>query len=219
MAVQLIIFDLDGTLVDSSRDIAEAINDATSSYGLRPITVEETISLIGEGVTRLFEKLLVTADDRMKHDIQDRFLSYYTDHLTDHATLYPGVAETLSILRGKRKAVVSNKREQLSKRLLSHLGLDRHFDLILGSDSLSERKPSPLPIFHAMERLGARPAETVVVGDSTYDIDAGRAAGACTVAVTYGYREAALLKDADFRIDALPELLRIIDECNDHGEA
>ena len=213
MAVTLIIFDLDGTLVDSSTDIAHAINYALAGMNVPPITVQETISIIGEGITRLFERIIgknkIPADKEM---LIKRFLDYYSVHLVDNTPVYPGVRETLEALSGYPKAVISNKREDLSSRVLELLGMRKYFDLVVGSDTTAERKPSPVPIQYVLSRFEAKPEEAIIVGDSNYDIEAGKAAGITTIAVTYGYRPLKLLKRADYIIDTMPEVLRIVEE-------
>jgi phosphoglycolate phosphatase len=213
MALKLIIFDLDGTLVDSSIDICHAINYALEGMNVPPITVRETIAIIGEGITRLFEKIIeihnIPAD---KEFLIKRFLDHYAAHLVDNTTVYPGVEEALKSLNGCRKAVISNKREDFSERVLELLGLRKYFDLVVGSDTTAERKPSPVPIQYVLSRFETRSEEAIIVGDSNYDIDAGNAAGITTIAVTYGYRPLNLLKRADYIIDTMPELLRIVEE-------
>src|SRR3990172_2548087 len=173
--IKLVMFDLDGTLVDSSVDITNALNYAISPYDIEKLTVEKTVSMVGEGLTRLVEKLLGKDRGGILPDVMERFLHYYSGHLADFTTPYPGVRETLEALSGCRKAVISNKREFLSKRLLEDLDLSRYFDTILGSDSVEERKPSPKPILRLLTTFSIRPEEAVIVGDSTYDIEAGRA--------------------------------------------
>ena len=210
MPIKLIIFDLDGTLIDSSIDIANAINYAIEPYGARPITVKETISLVGEGITRLIEKLIeregINAD---RNALTERFLEHYSAHLIDNTTIYPGVRETLQKLKGYKKAVISNKREALSTKILDDLGLLKYFDLVVGSDTTPERKPSPVPILHVLSKFNMNNEDAVIVGDSNFDIEAGKAAGIKTIAVTYGYRPLDLLKGADFIIDRMDELIDI----------
>jgi phosphoglycolate phosphatase len=212
MPVKLIIFDLDGTLIDSSIDITNAINYAIEPYGVKPITIEETISLVGEGITRLMEKIVDRSQTKEinKDILVNRFLEHYSAHLIDNTTIYPGVRETLEKLKGYKKAVISNKREALSTRILNDLGLLKYLDLVAGSDTTPERKPSPVPILHVLSRLNIKPEETVIVGDSNFDIEAGKAAGIKTVAVTYGYRPIELLKDADVIINKIDELINIL---------
>jgi phosphoglycolate phosphatase len=214
MPVKLIIFDLDGTLIDSSIDITNAINYAIEPYGVKPVTVEETISLVGEGITRLMEKIVInhqpSAVSLSKDLLVDRFLDHYSAHLVDKTTVYPGVRETLERLKGYKKAVISNKREALSTRILNDLGLLKYLDLVVGSDTTPERKPSPIPILHVLSKLNIKTEGAVIVGDSNFDIEAGKAAGIKTIAVTYGYRPLDLLKGADFIINRMDELLDIL---------
>ncbi|HMK55785.1 MAG TPA: HAD-IA family hydrolase [Dissulfurispiraceae bacterium] len=211
MAIKVIIFDLDGTLVDSSVDICHAINYALKDSKVPFVTVPETISLIGEGITRLFEKIIDMHDLRKdKALLINRFLEFYSAHLIDNTTIYPGVVETLTALGGYRKAVISNKREDLSARALEMLGLRGYFDFIVGSDTTPERKPSPVPINYVLSRLNIGREDAIIVGDSTFDIDAGRAAGIGTIAVTYGYRPADMLRGADFMVGSMPDILEIV---------
>lgn len=221
MPIKLVIFDLDGTLVDSCRDICNAVNHAIGSFGARPLTVEETMELVGEGVTRLMEKVMqgrtgAGPGDERRPDtaatvlLVEKFLEHYTVHLTDNSQAYPWVRETLQALEGVKKAVISNKREDLSVRLLGELDLLRYFDLVVGSDTTPGRKPSPIPILHALSRLGVPPEAAVIVGDSNFDIEAGRAAGIMTVAAAWGYRPLVCLKDADVVIRSMKELPAIL---------
>ena len=214
MKIKLIIFDLDGTLVNSIVDITNALNYAVGPYGFEQLTVERTTGMVGEGVTRLIEKLVGQKAADLKDVVLKRFLEYYSEHLTDLTVPYPGVPETLEMLGGYRKAVISNKREDLSRRLLENLGLSGYFEVIWGSDSVPEKKPSPAPVIEMLKKISCGPDEAVMVGDSNYDIEAGRAAGVRTVAVSYGFREVSLLKDADFIIDNMTELTFRLDLLN-----
>jgi phosphoglycolate phosphatase len=211
MQIKLIIFDLDGTLVDTSGDITNALNYALKPYGLRDLTVGDTIKMVGEGITRLIEKLLENERIQIRDTVIKRFLDYYSEHLIDFSTLYPHVRETLEKLNGYKKAVISNKREYLSTRLLDKLDLLKYFDLVVGSDTTSERKPSAIPVIYVFTKLGVNPDESIIVGDSNYDIEAGKKAGLKTVAVTYGYRERQYLIDADYIIDSMKDLLTLLD--------
>jgi phosphoglycolate phosphatase len=211
MKIKLIIFDLDGTLVDSSGDITNALNYAAEPYGFEKLTIERTVSLIGEGVSRLIEKRLGTKAADLQEAVLRRFLEYYGEHLVDSSTLYPGVRETLGLLGKYRKAVISNKREDLSKRLLEGLNSSIFFEVIWGSDSAPEKKPSPVPVLKMLEKMCCRPEEAVFVGDSVYDIQAGKAAGVRTVAVSYGYGNRRVLGGADVMIDRINDLLPIMD--------
>src|SRR5208283_4712957 len=155
MSLKLVIFDLDGTLVDSSIDIANAINYAVEPYRVPQVTVQEVISLVGEGISRLMEKIILKEGIEADKDLLvERFLDYYSRHLVDNTTVYPGVRETLAQLGVYRKAVISNKREALSIKTLEQLGLSEYMDIIVGSDTTKERKPSPLPVRHVLSALG-----------------------------------------------------------------
>ncbi len=212
--IKLIIFDLDGTLVDSGIDITKALNYAIEPYGLDKITVSQTTAMVGEGLSRLIEKMLGNQRADIIPDVLERFVRYYSGHLADFTLPYPGVQETLQQLSGYRKVVVSNKREILSKRLLETLELSGYFDIILGSDSVEEKKPSPKPVLQMLRRFSLRPEEAVIVGDSNYDIDSGKAAGVGTIAVSYGFRRPEFLGGADFLIDSMGELIKILEELN-----
>jgi phosphoglycolate phosphatase len=147
----------------------------------------------------------------LKDTVSKRFLDYYSAHLLDTSQIYPHVRETLDGLAGYKKAVISNKREYLSIKLLKELDLDRHFDLIVGSDTTPERKPSAGPLLYVFSKMLISPREAVMVGDSQYDIEAGHKAGAQTIAVTYGYQGKELLTAADYMIDSFRNLPGILD--------
>lgn len=210
MPFKLLMFDLDGTLVDTIQDITASLNYALQPHGIQTLTVERTVKLVGEGLTKLVEKVL---EDKsyLKEPVARRFLDHYAEHINDRSAVYPNVRETLAILSGYKKAVISNKREFLSRKLLNLLGLMKEFDLIVGSDTTADRKPSPVPLRYVLEKFEVGSNESVMVGDSKFDIEAGSSAGVGTVAVTYGYGDRKELIKADFMIDDLIELPRILD--------
>ena len=210
MAFKLIIFDLDGTLVDTSIDITNALNYALKPYGLKDLTVDDTVKMVGEGITRLIEKLLGDKKFQARDDVIKKFLDYYSEHLIDYSNVYPHVRETIEKLNGYKKAVISNKREYLSTELLDKLDLLKYFNLVIGSDTTPKKKPSAIPVIYAVTKLGVGPQESIMVGDSNYDIAAGKKAGVKTVAVTYGYRERQYLMDADYMIDSIEELFELL---------
>lgn len=210
MPIKLVIFDLDGTLVNSITDITNSLNYATEPYGLPPKTSEEVSALVGEGITKVIERVL--GDERLQYrdDVVKRFLEFYSEHIVDNTFPYPGVRETLERLNGLKKAVISNKREALSVKVLEALDLIRFFDLVIGSDSTTEKKPSPVPVLHVISTMGLTQEDSIMVGDSDLDIAAGKNAGIKTVGVTYGYRKREFLKDADYVIDEIKDLPLII---------
>jgi len=210
MPIKLVIFDLDGTLVNSIKDITDSLNYATGPFNLAPKTVEEVAALVGEGITRVIERVI--GEERLQHrdEAVKRFLEFYSEHIVDNTFPYPGVKETLEGLNGYKKAVISNKREAFSIKVLEALNLYRFFGLVIGSDSTSEKKPSPVPVLHALSTFGLNTNDAVMVGDSNLDIAAGKAAGVKTIGVTYGYRDRKYLKDADFIIENIKELPKLI---------
>lgn len=204
------MFDLDGTLVDTVQDITDALNYALRPYDIKRLTAGDTIEMVGEGVSRLVEKAVPIGKLYLKNDVMSRFIEYYSEHLVDNSKEYPFVRNTLENLTGFRKAVISNKREAPSKRLLEELGLAEYFDLIIGSDTTGKRKPSPDPVLYAITKLGSNPKEAIIVGDSNYDIEAGEKAGVKTIAVTYGYRPRESLLKADYIIDDIRDLVQLV---------
>ncbi|HCC69338.1 MAG TPA: hypothetical protein DEP99_05570 [Nitrospiraceae bacterium] len=212
--IKLLIFDLDGTLVDSIQDITDALNYALAPLNIGPFSTAEIKEKVGSGITKLIEGFIPEEKSGMRDEITKRFLEQYSAHLLDNTNAYPGVKETLLKLGDYRKAVVSNKREALSKAVLDGLGLANFFDVILGSDSVPEKKPSPAPIIKVLETLGIDKDEAMIVGDSNLDIEAGKKAGIKTLAVTYGYRGKEFLTDADYMIDNMRYLLTVLQKLN-----
>lgn len=209
--LKLLIFDLDGTLADTSIDIANAVNYAIQPIGKSRYAVEEIKLMVGSGITNLMRSLIPSESSISEEHIIKRFLDYYSEHLLDNTKAYPYVKETLSKLGdGYKKAVISNKREGFSREILEGIGILQFFDIVLGSDSVREQKPSPVPLLEVMKRYGASKDEAVMIGDSSYDIQAARAAGIKVIAVTYGFRSRESLKDADYIINSFDELLKII---------
>ncbi len=231
--IKLLIFDLDGTLADTITDITHAVNYAVKPFGVGPLTVEAVKSMVGSGISKLLEALISThppipplsrggnrgvtegiVEVSSTEEAVKRFLDYYSAHIIDNTTIYPHVRKTLSQLKDYRKAVVSNKREQLSKEVLEGVGILKFFDVVFGSDSVQEKKPSPTPVFELMQRFGVSRDETVIIGDSNFDIESGKGAGVKTIAVTYGYRSREVLKEADYMIDSFDALLDILPRLN-----
>ncbi|HWR59560.1 MAG TPA: HAD-IA family hydrolase [Thermodesulfovibrionales bacterium] len=214
MPIKLIAFDLDGTLIDSSVDITNALNYALEPYSRQRLSTGDTIKLIGEGINRLIEKLVGDRGGAVADAAMKRFLDHYTQHILDFTTVYFGVEETLERLDDYKKAVISNKREDLSRMVLDGLRLSRYFDIIIGSDTTPERKPSPVPILKALSEMNINASDAVIVGDSNYDVDAGKAAGVITIAVTYGYRPREVIAHADYIIDKMTDLVPVLARIN-----
>jgi phosphoglycolate phosphatase len=211
MKTELLIFDLDGTLVDSSVDISNALNYAIEPFGVAPVSLAETLTLIGEGVTKLISKLIeARGNDLDLLVLLTRFLDYYSNHFADHTRPYPGTEEVLRALSWCRKVIISNKTESLSLRVLEATNLLDYFDYVAGGDTLSEKKPSPVPVLDVLSRFHTSPQDALLIGDSIYDVRAGRAAGVSTVAVLYGYGSPGFSKEADYEINDIGALLALV---------
>lgn len=209
-----LLFDLDGTLVDSAPDIAAAVDKALIAVGREPVGVDFARAWVGNGARNLISHALgEPADDTQIDETLQHFLVAYREAVCVHSQIYPGVIAALDHLRelGLKLAVVTNKPEDLSLGLLSAVGLKDYFPVVIGGDTLAERKPHPLPMLTACERLGVSVAETAMVGDSRTDIDAAKNAGMRVFAVPYGYnRGEAVTAMADVALESMEELLRYV---------
>lgn len=193
---RLVIFDLDGTLVDTVPDIAVALNSALADLDLPSVSEAQVRLWVGNGARTLCGRAIArqredTANPALAERLLERFLSRYAERTCKDSRIYPGVLECLDWLgaRRVRLACVTNKPLAHTEKLLAALRLDEHFDLVLGGDSLARRKPDPLPMRWCLRHFGVSSVEALVVGDSANDVDAARAAGIDSVAVTYGYNQ------------------------------
>nr|WP_320114861.1 HAD-IA family hydrolase [uncultured Desulfuromonas sp.] len=178
-------FDLDGTLVDSARDLAAAVNRLRVSLGLDPIAEQLALSYVGDGATRLVQRALPEGMYQPEHRVM--FLQLYAEHLIDHTRIYPGIENFLARHQDKVLAVVSNKPYALAMDLLRRLNLLEPFALVLGGDSLAEKKPHPLPLTHAMATLNVSPSRAVMIGDHHTDLYCAQAAGVVSCFCRYGF--------------------------------
>lgn len=188
----LLVFDLDGTLVDSAADIAEALNRTLQDIGLPRVAESTVLGWIGDGVRRLVQQALQASGEQARIDldaVMPGFMRHYQDCLLRSPQLYPGVAEALAQLqaRGVALAICTNKPEALVAPLLQHLALGDVFDYIVGGDSLPQRKPSGEPLRHVAARFDLQPGRCLMVGDSLTDYRAAQDAGMPIALVSYGY--------------------------------
>lgn len=187
------LFDLDGTLVDSAPDLHATLNTILEEEGCAPVTLDAVRAFIGEGARRLLERSLnaqgESSEPARLDRLLERYLTYYERHIADHSEVYPEVRETLIALQaaGAGLAVVTNKFEHLAQQVLDALELSPFFPVVLGGDSLPERKPSAAPLLEACSRLGVAAEAALMVGDSRTDIAAARAAKISVLCVPYGY--------------------------------
>lgn len=210
--VDLLIFDLDGTLVDSLDDIVHSVNFTLPKLGLEKLSRNEIQSYVGDGIRTLLSRAVgtqVQVSDELVERARKIYYEHHEEHCLDHVRMYPHAKDIMEHFSSKKKAVVSNKSERFTKKILEGLGLNYYLDLIIGGDTLSEKKPNPLVIEHAVSLLKVEKQRTVMVGDGHQDIQCGKSAGVLTCGVTYGFKPAEDTKDADFRINDLIELKKI----------
>jgi 2-phosphoglycolate phosphatase len=210
--VELIMFDLDGTLAATGRDLADAVNTVRFRLELEPLDDRLVYSHVGRGVEYLLRHSLPPAYQDKFEEVMDIFLKHYEEHLLDTTVLYPSVEETLERFSGKKKAVVTNKRQYLASAVLRGLGIEACFDAVIGGDCGMNKKPDPSCIRHLLDRFKIAPDKAVIVGDGDTDIEAGRRADVHTCAVTYGLgdKEQLAAAEPDFMIDDLKELTQYI---------
>jgi phosphoglycolate phosphatase len=213
--VRLLVFDLDGTLVDSKLDLALSVNAMRAELGLPPLTLDLIASYVGQGVTLLVRRSLgaLATDENVEKGLAF-FLSYYREHMLDHTAPYPGVAEALNELAGRKMtmAVLTNKPVVFSREMLTRLGFASSFAYIYGGNSFPQKKPDPVGLYKMMAELQLSGRQTLMVGDSDTDILTGRNAGVWTCGVTYGLGAHTLEKVApDLVIDDMRELPPLLD--------
>jgi len=188
-----VIFDFDGTLIDSAPEIGGALNRLLAERDRPPVTEAQVRRFIGDGAARLVQRGFAATGPALAEDevtpAVARYLAIYADMPADPACLYPGVAETLEHLRteGRSLALCTNKPEGISRSLLRDLRLGHLFGAVVGGDTLPQRKPAAEPLLAAIAGLGVRPDQAVMVGDNANDVGTARAAGVPVVAVSYGY--------------------------------
>ncbi len=186
-SIDLVIFDLDGTLVDSAPDIAIHVNKLLQELKGKTVTLEEVRKGIGEGAKTLLSNFF--GHDELEQALE-RFLSYYRAEPVIYTSPYEGIMETLQGLRERRVllAVATNKPHDITLSVLEKLGMLDFFHEVIGADLLPEKKPSPIPLLEIAKRLKVEPIKALMVGDSTTDIEAGMRAGMRTAYATWGYK-------------------------------
>ena len=207
-AVRLLVFDLDGTLIDSKVDLANSVNHALEAFGLPALPLPLIYSYVGDGATMLIRRAAGGDGNGRVPAILESFLFHYRQHLLDTTLPYPGVAESLREWAGTYPmALLTNKPLDMTRAILSGLALDRFFPDVIGGDSFGSKKPDPEGLLHLMKTRGAPPGETLMVGDSRNDVLAGKRAGARTCGVTYGLgAEGFADHPPDFTVGRFPDL-------------
>lgn len=214
--IQLVLFDLDGTLIDTAPDLAHSMDLVMRDLHLPAQGLKKVRRFIGHGVRRLVEDILSTElEGRPAQATLEKALGAFNEHyreqLVQKSSLYPGVLECLRTLRsrGVRLACVTNKPKAFTEPLLGHFQIDRYFDLVLSGDSLAKKKPDPFPLVHACQQLAVKTVDSIMVGDSSSDILAARNAGIRCMYASYGYSEAETVKalEPDGVLDSFAELM------------
>jgi phosphoglycolate phosphatase len=219
-----VLFDLDGTLLDTVADIALALNRALLEYGAKPLEESAVRSMIGRGSPILIERATAAQgrviDASTQGAMVERFFHHYgeLEELNeDRAQPYAGAADCLRLLHetGLRTAVVTNKQHRFADGLLKRLGLSAWVDVVIGGDTCERRKPDPQPLLFASQSLQVPPSESLMVGDSVNDVQAARAAGIPVICVSYGYNEGRDPRtlDCDALLDSLAELPALLGCC------
>jgi phosphoglycolate phosphatase len=207
-SIDLIVFDLDGTLVDSMPDVAAAANRALRRLGLPEHPLEAHKKMIGGGEKAYVRRFLGPEHQDLFDQALDLYLGHYSHHLGDQSRVYPGVKETLGRLASYKKAVLSNKREDFSRQVVEVMGLAGFFEAVRGGNSYGVLKPSSEGLTALINELGNDPARTFMVGDKPEDVLTGLGAGTKTVALTSGYGDPEALAGAapDFTLSSFTQL-------------
>jgi len=211
-AVRALIFDLDGTLIDSKLDLALSINAMLKRMGRAELVHEDIFGMVGNGAPVLVrralgaETLKTTSDEEADTGLA-YFLSYYRNHMLDNTVTYPGVREGLALLESHPMAVLTNKPVNFSRAILDGLGLSHYFRYVYGGNSFEKKKPHPMGVETLLRELNAKPQEAMIVGDSEVDIQTARNSGIWSCGVTYGLGAEGLRAfPPDLTLDSLAEL-------------
>ena len=214
LAYSLVIFDLDGTLIDSEADLAASVNAMRRFMGMDPLPPARVASYVGHGAPVLMRRAL--GPEASEQDVAralDYFIRYYHQHCLDQTRLYPGTREMLDELQaaGRHLAILTNKPVRISQRIVSGLGLKEHFFEVFGGNSFEQKKPHPIGIERLLESTGLAHAVTLMVGDSGVDVETARNARVAACGVTFGLSPDTVRAAApDYLIDAMPDLTPIV---------
>jgi phosphoglycolate phosphatase len=213
--IRLVIFDLDGTLIDSRLDLVHSVNAALRQIGRAELADDVIASYVGDGAPTLIRRALgeEADDEELARTGLEKFLAYYREHKLDHTKVYEGIPQALTAIRDghgvppRKMAVLTNKPVVPSRAIVEALGMGQFFSPVYGGNSFVTKKPDPEGARKILQDLGAKPEETLMVGDSGVDVNTGRNAGLWTCGVTYGFAPHTL-KDVlpDVVVDTVAEL-------------
>ena len=220
ISVGCMLFDLDGTLIDSRADLARSVNLMLADLGKSRLDQATIIDFVGDGVGVLVRRALTATDpdhhppdDAMHAEALALMRQHYGTQMLVETHLYPGVAETLSHFAAKPMAIVTSKDSGFARTILEHFRIAGHFSHIVGGETLPQRKPDPTPVLEALRRIGASASEAVMIGDSENDVLAGHRAGTLACAVNYGFRSGKRLCEAapDVQIETFEQLAAVFE--------
>lgn len=213
-AQRLVVFDFDGTLADTWRDLETALNRTLADGGKPPVTGPDVRAWIGDGALKLMERALPESESTPERLAvwYERFRVHYDQCCLETTELYPGIARCLDDLSSERLAVLSNKPGRFLERIIDGLHLKGHFDAVLGGDAIEARKPDPRVLHNVIQAVDPHVQEVWMVGDSGVDIETGRSAGARTIGCAWGLRGRDELRaaGAEFMIEAADEIAPIV---------
>ncbi len=213
--VQLVVFDLDGTLLNSIDDLATSANHALAHYGYPQHALSEYPFFVGNGITKLIERALPTEarTDEIIAKVREEFVRYYQAHKTDYTRVYPGIAELVEALHrtGCKLAVASNKYHRGTVELIHHYFGEQLFDVVLGQREDIPAKPDPSIVYEILEKTGVSPEHTLYVGDSGVDMQTAANCGITSIGVSWGFRPVEELKqnDACYIADEAADIAKI----------
>jgi len=216
LAVKMVMIDLDGTLIHTAPDLAACANRMLADLGRAPAPVETVMTWIGNGVPRLVKRaltgqMMAEPEAALFERALAIFQKHYLAHVSDLSRPFPGVVAGLDRLkaRGFHLACITNKAEAFTLPLLKNLDLYKYFELVLSGDSLPKQKPDPLPLLHACKHFGITPDHGMLIGDSSNDVEAARAAGMPVLCVPYGYNHGHDIRES--HPDAVVESLEAVE--------
>jgi phosphoglycolate phosphatase len=214
LTLKAVLFDLDGTLIDSKRDIAASANATRQKFGFSPLPEDVIGTFVGYGIMALLSKAIETENSARLEEAHQIFKAHYREHCVDYTVPYPGAIELLENLKTRKVqlGIVSNKPQEFTDLILEKLKLAPYFGVAFGPEATVNKKPHPEPLLTALERLAAKSSESVMIGDSPVDIEAARAAKMLVGVVTHGYvsKEVLNASDPDWIVDSLSEFTDIL---------
>jgi phosphoglycolate phosphatase len=220
---EMILIDVDGTLVDSVPDLAYCVDEMMTQLGREPWGERRVRDWVGNGVERLVKRALVGAlqgepDEADFDHAYPLFLELYAENTSRRSCLYPGVREGIDMLKAASYPLgcVTNKAAQFTEPLLQDLGVYSDFSIVISGDTLTKKKPDPEPLLHAAEYFGCEPASAMMIGDSVSDVAAARAAGFQIVCMSYGYNHGVDIRESgpDDVIDTLTEIIPLLEQAD-----